>query len=226
MASRRSTPSSYLLDPISKWLGYVDEQVPTGVGVEMLKLALYPFIKTKYAAVQELETPTEVYYFLLKHFNHIKRKALSWFVHALCCLQSPQSRGKYLVGVACQKRYDISLPAAPKDIDIELKFYECLTKICDKAQGTDTEKKLKDEFSKKGILDTNPQHFRHLPQMFFRLIQREMIGPKKTKRLVRTLEKYSDDDTSRWCLFYLNDYLESAGMPQIPSMQGITRGQC
>lgn len=223
----RSTPSSDSLDPISKWLRHVDEQVPPGAGVEMLKLALYPFIKTKYAAAQELTTPTEVYYFLRKHFNHNKHKALQWFVHALCCLQSPRSRGKYLVGGACQKRYEISIPTPPKDIDNELKFYECLAKICDKAQGTDLEKNLKAEFSKKGILDTNPQHLAHLPQMFFRLIQREIVGPKNIKRLVRTLEKYqSDDDTTRWCLFYLNDYFKSAGMPQIPSMQGVTRGQC
>lgn len=226
MALHASSTNS--LESISKWLGHVDQQVPPGVGVEMLKLALYhPFIKTEYAAAQGLKTPTEIYHFLLrKHFNHNKQKALEWFVHALCCLQSSRSRGKYLVGRACQKRYEITLPAPPKDISNEQKFYECLTKICDKAQGTVLEKKLKAEFSKKGILDTNPEHLCHLPQMFFRLIQREIVGPKCTKRLIRTIKKYqSDDDTARWCLFYLNDYLKSAGMPQIPSMQGVTRGQ-
>jgi hypothetical protein len=219
-----------LLDPIPKWLNYVSEQVPPGAGVETLKLALYPFLKTKYAAAQGLQTPSEVYYFLRKHFKYNEHKALQWFVHALCCLQSPRSRGSYLVGSACQRRYEISLPGPPKDDDVsvEMKFYQCLAKICDKAQGAELEGRLKDEFSKKGILDTNPQHLYHLPQMFFRLIQREKLGPKKTKRLARTLEKHcqGDDDTvTRWCLFYLNEYLKSAGMPQIPSMQGVTRGQ-
>ena len=228
MASWHTTPSSGSLDPLSKWLGHVDDQVPPGVGVETLRLALYPFIKTKYAEAEQLNKPSEVYFFLRKHFNYNKRKALQWFVHALCCLQSHQSRGKYLVGGTCQRRYEISLPDPPKDIDIEQKFYECLAKICDKAQGTDLEGELKAEFSKKGILNTNPQHLCHLPQMFFQLIQREIVGPKNTKRLVRTLEKHQSDDvyTTRWCLFYVNDYLKSAGMPQIPSMQGVTKGQC
>ncbi|MCG8623507.1 MAG: hypothetical protein MJE68_16135 [Proteobacteria bacterium] len=189
---------------------------------------MYPFIKTKYAEAQALQTPSQIYYFLRKHFNYNKQKALQWFVHALCCLKS--SRGTYLVGGACQKRYEITLPGPPKadDIDAELKFYECLAKICDKAQGAELEGKLKEEFSKKGILDTNPQHLSHLPQMFFQLIQREELGPNKTKRLIRTLEKHcqsEDDAVTRWCQFYLNKYLKSAGMPQISSMQGVTRGQ-
>ena len=219
------------LGPISRWLNHVDEQVPPGAGVETLKLALYPFIKTKYAEAQTLQKPSEVYYFLRKHFNDSKQKALQWFVHALCCLQSRLNRGTYLVGDACQKQYEITLPDPPKaeNIDIELKFYECLAKICDKAQGAELEGKLKEEFSKKGILDTNPQHLSHLPRMFFRLIQREKLGPRNTKRLVRILEKQyqSDDDdpVTRWCLLYLNEYLKSAGMPEIPSMQGVTRGQ-
>ena len=227
MASWRGTPSSDLLDPISKWLRHVDEQIPHEVGVEMLKLALFPVIgKTKYKDSQELRTPTEVYHFLEKHFKHNKQKALQWFAHALGCLQSPRNRGKYLVSDACQNRYEISLPAPPTDVDTELKFYECITKICDKAHGTDLEEKLKAQFSKKGILNTNPEGLCHLPQMFLRLIQGRIMGPKDVKRLVITLEKYeSDDDTARWCLFYLNNYLISAGMPQIPSMQGVTRGQ-
>ena len=221
------------LGPIYRWLNHVDEQVPPDAGVETLKLALYPFIKTKYAEAQALQKPSEVYHFLEKYFNHSKQKALQWFVHALCCLKSSRSRGTYLVSGSCQKRYEITLPGPPKadDIDVELRFYECLAKICDKAQGTELEGKLKEEFSKKGILDTNPQHLSHLPQMFFRLIQRERLGPNKTKRLAKILEKHcrSDDDTTlhvtRWCQFYLNEYLKSAGMPQILSMQGVTRGQ-
>lgn len=227
MALWRTTPS---FDPISRWLNHVDGQVPPDAGVETLKLALYPFIKTKYAEVQALQMPSEVYYFLRKHFNHNKQKALQWFVHALCCLKSSRSRGTYLVGGACQKRYEITLPDPPKaeDIDVELKFYECLAKICDKAQGAELEGKLKEEFSKKGILDTNPQHLSHLPQMFLQLIQREKLGPKNTKRLIRTLEKHcqsEDDAVTKWCQFYLNEYLKSAGMSQITSMQGVTRGQ-
>lgn len=227
MASWRGTPSSDLLDPTPKWLGHVDEQIPPGVGVEMLKLALYPFIgKTRYAEAQELRTPTEVYRFLEKHFEHNKQKALQWFAHALSCLQSSRTRGKYLVGKSCQQRYEISLPPPPTDVDTELRFYECITKICDKAYGTDLEGKLKAQFSKKGILDTNPEGLCHLPQIFVRLVQRQTVGPKDVKRLVKTLEKYeSDDDTAKWCLFYLNDYLISAGMPQIPSMVGVTKGQ-
>ena len=229
MASWRGTPSSEHLDPTSKWLHHVDEHILPEVGVEMLKLALFPFIgKTKYQVAQELRTPSQVYYFLLeKHFKHNKQQALQWFVHALSCLQSPRSRGKYLLGRGCQNQYDISLPAPPTDVDTELKFYECITKICDKAYGTDQHlvEKLKEQFSKKGILNANPEGLYHLPQIFIRLIQKEVVGPNKVNRLIKTFEKYEGNTTARWCLFYLNNYLRSAGMPQIPSMQGVTRGQ-
>ena len=104
MALWRTTPS---FDPISRWLNHVDGQVPPDAGVETLKLALYPFIKTKYAEAQALQMPSEVYYFLRKHFNHNTQKALQWFVHALCCLKSSRSRGTYLVGGACQKRVSL-----------------------------------------------------------------------------------------------------------------------
>ena len=222
MTSRRSTSSSRV-DPIYTWLQQVNKHVTPGVGVEMLKLALYPFIKAEYATAQELTKPSQVYHFLEKHFKQDKQKALQWFAHALS-LQS--GHGRYLVSEACQTEYEISLPIVPEDIGNELKFYGCITQICDKARDKDLEEKMKLQFSKKGLLDTNPQYLRDLPQTFFQLIQGGHISPENPKRLVRTLEKYQDQDyTARWCLFQLNDYLKSAGMPQITSMQGVTRGQ-
>ena len=221
MASNSSSPS---IDPISKWLRHVDKQISPGESVEFLKLPLYPFLRIEYAVAQELKTPSEIYKFLLeKCFQRDKEKTLYWFSHALGLLGG-DLRGDYLVGESCLLQYRISLPSAPSDqMNPEMKFFECITKIARKARGYNLEEGLKDRFARKRFLDINPRNLRHLPDLFVLLVQNQIINPTKTYYLHRVLLRLSSRRAMQ-CLLYLNEYHRSVGLDEITEVKGIKKG--
>lgn len=189
--------------------------------MEFLKLSLYPFLRIEYVVAKELKTPSTVYTFLLKKcFKHDKEKALQWFVHALNLL-SGDFRGVCLV--ECLSQYGISCPSAPKEMDAERRFFECITTIGRKARRHNLEETLKRQFAKRRFLNVNYHRLDHLPDLFIRLVQEQIISPTKTHYLAKILQK-SGSSVASQCLFYLNEYHKSVGIPEIESMIGAKRG--
>ena len=224
MATNSSSPA--LLDPIHRWLRHVDEQISPGESVEFLKLPLYPFLSVEYAVAEKLKTPSEIYNFLLeKCFQRDKEKALYWFAHALSLLGG-DLRGSYLVGDNCLPDYGITLPTAPHQSQMtdELQFFECITRIAKKARGFDLEEGLKYRFSKRRFLNVNPRHLKHLPDLFVRLVQEQIIGPKKTYHLHKALLKLGSSMRAVQCLLCLNKYHKSVGLEEIKEVKGIEEG--
>ena len=213
------------LDLIHKWLQHVDEQISPGECVDFLKLALYPFLRIDYATAQVLITPSEVYNFLLeKCFQSNKKKAFQWFTHALSLLSGDLS-GDYLVSVKCLSHYGISSPSAPAadKMEPESKFFNCLTTIARKAREYNLEVGLKQRFAKKHFLNVNPRHMKHLPDLFIRLVQNQIIAPTNTYHLLRALLKLRSKKSVQ-CLVYLNDYHKSVGLDEIEEVKGIEKG--
>ena len=192
--------------------------------MEYLKLPLYPFLRIEYAVAQDLKTPSEIYNFLLeKCFQCDKGKTLYWFSRALRLLGG-DLRGDYLVGENCLLQYRISLPSAPSDqMNPELQFFECITKIARKARGYNLEEGLKDRFSGKRYLNVNPCHLRHLPDLFVRLVQNQIISPTNTYYLHKALLRLSSRRAMQ-CLLYLNEYHKSVGLDEITETKGIKKG--
>lgn len=223
MASNSGSPA--ILDPIHRWLRHVDEQISPGESVEFLKLPLYPFLKIEYAAAQKLKTPSEVYNFLLeKCFQRDKEKTLYWFAHTLSLLGG-DLRGDYLVGDNCLPQYGISLPTAPSDqMNPEFQFFECITKIARKARGYNLEEGLKDQFARKRFLNVNPHNLKHLPDLFVRLVQRQIIGPTNTYYLHKALLRLSSRRAMQ-CLLCLNEYHKSVGLEEIKEVKGVKKGE-
>ena len=221
MASNPNSPS--LLDPIHRWLRHVDEQISPGESVEFLKLPLYPFLRVEYAVAERLKTPSEIHNFLLKKcFQNDKEKTLYWFAHGLRLLGG-DLRGSYLAGDNCVQGYGLSLPTAPDQSQMteELQFFECLTKIAKKARGLDLEEGLKYRFSKKSFLNVNPRHLKHLPDLFIRLVQNDIIAPRKTYHLKRALSKVGKAEQ---CLICLNKYHKSVGLDEIEEVRDSKEG--
>lgn len=193
--------------------------------MEFLKLPLYPFLRTEYGAVQKLKTPREVYNFLLeKCFQCDKEKTLYWFAHALSLLGG-DLRGTYLVGDNCLPDYGISIPTAPdqSQMNPELKFFECITKIAKKARGFNLEEGLKYRFSKRRFLNINPRHLKHLPDLFVRLVQDQIIGPMRTYHLHKAFLRLGTTRAMQ-CLLCLNNYHKSVGLDEIEEARGIKEG--
>ena len=204
---------------------HVDEQISPGEGVEFLKLPLYPFLRVEYAAAEKLKTPSEIYGFLLeKCFQRDKEKTLRWFAHALGLLEG-DLRGDYLVGANCQSEYRITLPAPDQSqMTPELQFYKCITKIARKARGYNLEEGLKDRFARKRFLNIHPQQLKHLPDLFIRLVQRQIIGLTNTYYLHKALVKLSSRRAMQ-CLICLNEYHRSVGLDEIEEVNGIKKGE-
>jgi hypothetical protein len=223
MASNPNSPS--LLDPIHRWLRHVDEQISPGESVEFLKLPLYPFLRIEYAVAERFKTPSEIYTFLLeKCFQNDKEKTVYWFSRALSLLGG-DLRGTYLVGDDCLRGYGISLPTAPdqSQMTAELQFFECITRIAKKARGFDLEEGMKYRFSKRRFLNTNPRHLKHLPDVFVRLVQNDIIGPRKTYNLQRALLKLGSTRAVQ-CLICLNKYHKSVGLDEIEEVRDCEEG--
>ena len=193
--------------------------------MEFLKLPLYPFLRVEYAIAERLKTPSEIYNFLLeKCFQNDKEKTLCWFAHGLRLLGG-DLRGSYLAGNNCLQGYGLSLPTAPDQSQMteELQFFECITKIAKKARGVNLEEGLKYQFSKRCLLNTNPQHLKHLPDLFIRLVQNDIITPRKTYHLQRALLKLGRT-TAEQCLICLNKYHESVGLDEIEEVRDSKEG--
>lgn len=197
--------------------------------MEFLKLALYPFLRIEYAVAERLKTPSEIYNFLLeKCFQCDKEKTLYWFAHGLRQLGG-DLRGDYLVGGDCLSEYGISLPSAPgpdqsqNQMTPELQFFECITKIARKARGFDLEESLKYRFSKRRFLNINPRRLKHLPDLFVRLVQDEIIAPNKTYHLQKALLRLRMT-RAKQCLVCLNKYHKSVGLDEIEEVRGVEEG--
>lgn len=224
MASNSSSRASSI-DPIYRWLRHVDEQISPGESVEILKLALHPFLRIQYRVAHELTSPSEIYNFLLeKCFKNDKDKALQWFAYALSLLGGGL-RGTYLIGNDCLQLYGISLPTIPSSdrMNPELQFFQCLTKIAKKAGGFNLGEELKHRFSRRSYLNINPCRLKHVPDLFVRLVQNEIISPTKTYHLKRVLLKVGSHNAKQ-CLLYLNDYHKSVGLGEIKEIKGTERG--
>ena len=194
--------------------------------MEFLKLPLYPFLRVEYAVAEKLKTPRKIYNFLLeKRFQHDKEKALYWFAHALSLLGG-DLRGDYLVGDKCLHDYGISLPAAAPSHQMtpELQFFECITKIARKARGYNLEEGLKDRFARKRFLNVHPNHLKHLPDLFVRLVQRQIIGLTNTYYLHKALVKLGSRRAMQ-CLICLNEYHKSVGLDEIEEVKGVKKGE-
>ena len=191
--------------------------------MEFLKLPLYPFLRIEYTVAEQLKTPSEIYNFLLeKCFQNDKEKTLCWFAHGLRLLGG-DLRGSYLAGDNCVQSYGLSLPTSPDQSQMteELQFFECLTKIARKARGLDLEEGLKYRFSKKSFLNVNPRHLKHLPDLFIRLVQNDIIAPRKTYHLKRALIKLG---RAEQCLICLNKYHKSVGLDEIGEVRDSKEG--
>ena len=193
--------------------------------MEFLKLPLYPYLRVEYAVAEGLKTPSEIHNFLLKKcFQNDKEKTLYWFAHGLSLLGG-DLRGTYLVGDNCLQEYGLSLPTASDQNQMteELQFFECLTRIAKKARGLDLEEGLKYRFSKRRFLNVNPRHLKHLPDLFIRLVQNDIIAPKKTYHLRRALLKLGSTRAVQ-CLICLNKYHKSVGLDEIEEVRDIEEG--
>ena len=205
--------------PVRLWLQYVNDQM-SPEGVEYLKLALYPFLVSSYGHTESLRIPSKVYDFLLEnHFQQDTDRTLQWFVRALSLLGG-DLRGHRLVDQLQQ--YDISRPNDPTNIPSDQLFFECLTKIGRKARGLKLEEKLIHAFSRSAFLAINPRNINSLPELFIRLMQREIISSSNTDHLVTILRK----NRAKQCLYYLNEYHKSVGKKEIKDMAGSSRSEC
>lgn len=175
------------VDPVFKWLRHVDEQLSPGESVEFLKLALHPFLRIEYAKAKELKKPSNIHKFLLeKCFKGDKQMTFQWFAYALGLLAG-NLRGAYLVSKECLEQYRLSTPSTPHELDAERQFYKYITIIGRKARGSNLEDSLKERFAKKRFLNVNPHHLKHLPDLFIRLAQKQIISPTNTDPLLMAL---------------------------------------
>ena len=216
-------PGCSFLSPRNRWLNHLNRQLEEIDGLEHMKLALYPDIKSLQSriGVGSIKSPTDLFYAVVDQCGD-EQIALAKYHCALLSL------GKKLRGIACiesaKKQFDFHLPPplSPEHQTKEFQFFLCLTKISKTLRNQTVEQNGEQSvvkwFTTQKRLNTHPFNIHGLPDLFLRAFQKCIITPDNTQDLRDCLLHYH----LYKALKYLNEYCGSVFPPSQTPFESMT----
>lgn len=202
------------LSPRNRWLNHLNRQLEEVDGLEHMKLALYPDIKSLQSQIGLgwIKTPTDLFYAVVDICGD-EQLALAKFHCALLSL------GKTMRGIKCiesaKNQFDFHLPPplSPEDQSKEFQFFLCLTKISKTLRNQmpeqNGERSVVKWFTTQKRLNAHPLNIHGLPDLFLRAYQNHIITPDNTQDLRDCLMHYHLYNA----LKHLNEYCGSVFPP-------------